>query len=80
MEYLKNNFEWKNKNKAEQYYQKAYEMMKDDSSEQSINAYLELGKVYLNQSDFKKSQRIFSEGFRIAQKRDIYEKDQSPRA
>jgi signal transduction histidine kinase len=67
--------EWKNKNKAEQYYQKAYEMMKGDSSEQSIIAYLELGKVYLNQSDFKKSQRMFSEGFRIAQKRNIHEKE-----
>jgi signal transduction histidine kinase len=67
--------EWKNKNKAERYYQRAYEMIKDDSSEQSINAYLELGKVYLNQSDFRKSQRIFGEGFRIAQKKNIPKKE-----
>ena len=67
--------DWKNKNKAEQYYRKAYEMMKVDSSEQTINAYLELGKVYLNQSDFKNSQQILGEGFRIVQKKDVPQKE-----
>jgi signal transduction histidine kinase len=67
--------EWKNKNKAEQYYRKAYEMMKSDSSEQTINAYLELGKVYLNQSEYKNSQKILGEGFNIARRKKIPEKE-----
>lgn len=67
--------ESKNKTKAEHYYQKAFKMMKGDSSEQSINAYLELGRVYLNQSDLKKSQKLLGEGFRIAQKKDFPEKE-----
>jgi signal transduction histidine kinase len=67
--------EWKNKNKAEQYYRKAYEMMKVDSSDQTINAYVELGKVYLNQSEFKNSRKILEEGFHIAQRKKITEKE-----
>lgn len=67
--------EWKNKTKAKQYYQKAYEMMKGDSSEQTINAYLELGKVYLNQSEFEDSKRFLKEGVQIAQKKGSREKE-----
>jgi len=68
-------YDLKNKNKAEQYYRKAYEMMQTDSSEASLNAYLELGKVFLNQSEFKKSQRVLDEGILIAQKINSHDKE-----
>jgi signal transduction histidine kinase/Tfp pilus assembly protein PilF len=67
--------EWKNLSKAEQYYSKAYELLKGDSSEQSTDAYIELAKVNLKRYNSHNAQKFLNEGILIAQKKKYYDKE-----
>jgi two-component system sensor histidine kinase/response regulator len=68
-------YEWNNLSKARQYYKKAYNLLKGDSTEESIEAYIELGKATLNCSNLLEAQIYLNEGIYIAQKMKSHDKE-----
>jgi two-component system sensor histidine kinase/response regulator len=69
--------EWNKSLKADQYFSKAYELLKGDSSEQSAEAYIELGKTYLKLNNTNKAHKFLNEGILIARKKKYQNKELS---
>jgi signal transduction histidine kinase len=67
--------EWKDFTKAEQYFRKAYELLKGDSSELCMDAYIELAKANFKRFNLNNAQKYLNEGILIAREKKYFDKE-----